>query len=465
MSLSAAFDDATAKVTLTVASAPTGATSVHLQRSVDQVTWTDVRGAQAVPLTLGAATFLDYEYTAGVQNFYRALYLGPAGSFVGKGTSATGNNTSVTPGLPAGLVAGDLMLLVASIRSTFAGGHATTPTGWVPVGHTPNGFQVYSRLFQVGDTAPTVAFTGGAAGDDTIAEIAAFRSVGTSAVESELDNAVAAQNIAYNSITAAADGMALIAAWKQDDNTSVTTPAGFTQIDDVSAIAGNDASVCWFYKLGVTSGTVVPAGSITVTGGAAAVSAAHSIVLASSPAKDTATVTPAQTAVWLKNPLRPFLNRAVTVVDIDDVTRQSRSALFDVIGRTLPVARTDLQSGRSTTLVLRVTNRVDADDLDGMIAVGEVLFVQPPVPASAVPTMYALPGGASRQRVANTSAVRRFPLGVTECAMPDLTVAAVQSTWVTVTNTYATWADLVAAKATWSDVLQLVGTAADVVTS
>jgi hypothetical protein len=150
---------------------------------------------------------------------------------------------------------------------------------------------------------------------------------------------------------------------------------------------------------------------------------------------------------------------------MDDITRTSRSGVFDVIGRTLAVAVTDLQSGRSTTLTMRVTNATDADDFDGMVAVGEVLLVQPPEPGSPVPTMYAVPGGVTRQRVANTSAVRRFPLGLTEVATPDLTLAAVQSTWVTVTNTYATWADLVAAKSSWTAVLQLVGTAGDVITS
>jgi hypothetical protein len=178
----------------------------------------------------------------------------------------------------------------------------------------------------------------------------------------------------------------------------------------------------------------------------------------------TTSITPDQTGVWLKNPTRPFLNRKVTVIDFTDVTRESRSGLFDVIGRTLAIGRTDLMSGRSTTVTMRVTDQSDADDLDGLIAVGEVLFLQPPG-ASALPTMYAVPFGYGRQRVAQTSSVRRFPLPLTECVMPDLSLAAVQSTWQTVINAYSTWADLIAAKATWNDVLQLVGSAEDVITS
>lgn len=175
-------------------------------------------------------------------------------------------------------------------------------------------------------------------------------------------------------------------------------------------------------------------------------------------------VTPAQTGVWLKNPVRPYLNTKVTVVDFAAVTRKSRSGVFDIIGRTNAVAVTDLMSGRGTSITLRTTSHATADTLDLMIAVGEVLFLQPPYQA-APPTMYAVPGDASRGRVAMGSAVRVFDLPLTEVAQPDLTLAAVQSTWQTVINTYATWNDLIAAKATWADVLNLVGSAADVITS
>jgi hypothetical protein len=262
-SLTATFDDANGRVTLAVASVPSGTVTVHLERSADQVTYVDVRGAQAVAAA-SAASFRDYEYGAAVANFYRARYF---------------------------------------------------------------------------------------------------------------------------------------------------------KVDGTSAGAAN-----------------------------------------------TATVTPAQTGTWLKNPTRPFLNRLVTITDFDDLTRSSRSGVFDVIGRTLPVARTDLMSGRSTSITMRVDSPHDADDLEEVIAVGEVLFVQPPADADP-PTLYAVPTGLSRKRVANTSSARLLVMPLTECAMPDLSVAAVQSTWQTVTNTYATWADLIAAKAAWNDVLQIVGTPADVITS
>lgn len=259
MSLTATYDDPTGKVTLVVAGAPGGTTFAHLQRSPDQVTWTDVRGGQAVAVSSGGTTFLDYEYSAGMINYYRATY---------------------------------------------------TPSGSV----------------------------------------------------------------------------------------------------------------------------------------------------------DTTSLTVAQTAIWLKNPLRPFLNRVVKLVGpLDTVSRNSRSGVFDIIARTDPVAVTDLMSGLVTSYTLDTRTRDEVVDLDLMLAVGEVLLFQPPG-ASNLETIYALPGSPSRSIFTENSPRRFTTLPLAEVALPDLTLAAVQSTYQTVLNTYATYQALLDAKATYQDVLLLVGTANDVIT-
>lgn len=464
MTLTATFDDPTGKVTLSVIAAPAGASAAHFQRSVDQVTWVDVRGGQAAPVAGGVATFLDYEYTAGQLNYYRVTYTGTAGgSFVAHGAAATGNNTPLTPALPAGIAVGDLKVLAAAIRSAPTTGQITTPAGWTPVARTPSGFNLFTRIHQAGDVAPTVTFTGGAAGDDTLAEIAAFRTVGSSTLNVALSTTVATQNVPYPATAPATDGMVLLTTWKQDDNTSVATPAGFTALDNINSTAGNDASLAWFYRVGVLAGTVIPSGSVVVTGGTAAVSIAHMTAISSS--VETATVTPGQTAIWLKNPLRPFLNRTVRLVGpLDDVSRDDRSGLFDIIGATLPVAVTDLMSGLITSYTIDTRTRAEVVSLDLFIAVGEVLLFQPPG-ASNLETLYAVPGSPTRTIFTENNPRRFTNLPLSECAMPDLTVAATQSTFQTVNNTYASFADLLAAKATFGDVLLLVGTAADVITS
>lgn len=463
--ITAAYDDTTAAVTVTLSAAPAGASAAYLQRSPDQVNWTDVRGAQAVELDSGAATWLDYEYTAGTTNYYRVSWLGPTSTFVAHGAAVTGNNVPLTPPLPAGIADGQLLLLVASIRSTFVGGHAVTPADWDPLGHTPNGFQIYAHTYATGDTAPTITWTGGAAGDDVIAQIAAFANTTQVGTETELDNGSAAQNVAYQAVTLPADGMALIVAWKADDNTSVTPPAGFTQIDNVSSIAGNDSSVFWFYQLGLTEGTTIPAGSIVVTGGAAAVSASHMISL-SSQAQETGSVLVDQTGTWLKWPLLPFLNRSVQLVGpLDDVGPESRSGLFDIIGRNARVAVTDLMSGLDTSYTVETATKADAVDLMTALQTGQVVFFQPPTQDSNLETLYALPGAPKRSIFTENSAKRHTTIPLFECAPPDLTLAATQATLQTILNTFATFTDLLAAEATLGDLLLLVGTPEDVIVS
>ncbi|HYF74143.1 MAG TPA: hypothetical protein VD864_15030, partial [Nocardioides sp.] len=129
-------------------------------------------------------------------------------TYVGAGAAATGNNASVAPALPAGLAAGDLMLLHASIRNSGTG-TVDTPTGWTQLYGSGTNHAVFGRWWQSGDAAPTVSFTGGAAGADTIGQVAAIRGAAPgsllepAALESLLN--ASAQNVAYPATSPPAD--------------------------------------------------------------------------------------------------------------------------------------------------------------------------------------------------------------------------------------------------------------------
>lgn len=457
MSLTATFDDTAGKVTLVTASAPSTADVVHLERSTDQVTWTDVRGGQAVALSGGGATFTDYEYAAGVQNFYRASYVDTSVPAFTSGTAlaATAAGASVTRAYASGVAGvGKVNFVVANCSKSTATVTLTTAAGWTVL-DTIGTSTVIAYTTAATPGTPTFTATGTASGDVLVCFGFAWSNVAAPPKVTNKQRNVAATTINFPTITAPAPaGFGFLA---------VVQNAVATSLSPVPTQFGTATGYVYgVYPLGAT----LAASTVPVAGGSSAISSVFEAFMAQAPfvSRDTGTVTPAQTSVWLKSPTRPFLNRRVTVIDFDDLTRASRSGVFDVIGRTLQVAVTDLMSGRSTSIVLRTTTSEEADDLDLMIAVGEVLFLQA-VGGSALPTLYAVPGGVTRTRVAQTSAVRRFTLPLTEVAVPDLTLAAVQSTWQTVINTYASWADLIAAKATWSDVLQIVGTAADVITS
>lgn len=215
-------------------------------------------------------------------------------TYVGVGAASHGDNASLAPALPGSVAVGDAMILVAAIRNTAAS--VTTPSGWTVLSSAYNAFRVYGRYNVSGDTAPTVAFSGGAAGDTTSAYVFALR--GTSLDDSdarfgattdspENQSNSSAQNIAYPAMSVRRDGsVVLYAAWKQDDFTSSAGP-GDAEIIEASTVTGNDQSLVAYYDIQTTA-TDVTAGTITITGGASAIS--RVILLALRPTQ-TVTVT------------------------------------------------------------------------------------------------------------------------------------------------------------------------------
>lgn len=209
-------------------------------------------------------------------------------TFIAAGTVATGNNASVVPGLPAGMVAdtGQSMFCQAAIRNSGTG-VPNQPAGWTTV--VDNGcMKVFHKFYVTGDAAPTISFTGGVANADTMARITAFSNLsncpaGASAATLSLWRTPAAanqlngsaQNIAYPAyfMHGRDNSVVMIFAWKQDDWTGVAAPGGFTEAVDNSTTTGDDAGIAMYYQIQTTS-TNTAAGSLVVTGGASAISRA-----------------------------------------------------------------------------------------------------------------------------------------------------------------------------------------------
>src|SRR5690606_38997515 len=147
MSLTLNYDQNNARVEIVVDGLQTaGAVLFTIERSTDQVNWTRVRGAinQRV-IDDDPIQFYDYEYTPGpgVINFYRVVGQdGP--EFVGVGAHDFHGTGSVTPGLPAGVQEGDLLIIWAVAQGTTL--HIiNTPSGWQrlsPIGR-PFGSEAY----------------------------------------------------------------------------------------------------------------------------------------------------------------------------------------------------------------------------------------------------------------------------------------------------------------------------------
>lgn len=468
MAVTLTYDDTLARVQI-AATALAAANYATVERSTDQIVWTVVRGAAALGVTAGAltATLDDYEFTPGVANYYRVRGVETGAiTIVAAGAATSGNNASLTPALPAGMLAGDLMIAFASIRNSGTG-TVNVPAGWTLMRQAGN-VSLLGRRYVAGDVAPTITFAGGVANADTLGRIVAFRRAELTPVTGVDQLNGSAQDIAYPALTVPADGMLLIdGVWKQDDSTAITQRSGFTGIGSVnSSTAGDDASQYWYYQIQTTA-TNLASGTHTVTGGAGAISRAITVALEHAVYLNTqtASVTPTLTSVWLKSPTRPFLNRAVTIVNPSSitVTRAARAGVFSVRGRTLGVAVNDLRGGRQRTLLARTETLDDAQTLDYLLASGDLIYVQSPPGLRNMLTGYFSCGDHTEEWHPLRPARRTFALPLTEVAAPSPYVAYAQSSWASVLAAYATWADVLAANATWADLIARFGTPTEVI--
>lgn len=204
-----------------------------------------------------------------------------AATFVAAGTAASAHSADVTPGLPAGATTGDLLLIFAAIRTTSGG--VNTPSGYrrLPIFHEADNCQVFGKVHSGSESAPTVSFTNGGVGNDTQAQMAAFRNTPITLTDladvvlrSDTQLNASAQNIAvpHLPVTPYAGQVVLAFAAKQDDWTSVTSPTGFTEIGEPVSTVGSDQGITWGYRIDTTPALVSVNASFVVTGGTSAVS-------------------------------------------------------------------------------------------------------------------------------------------------------------------------------------------------
>lgn len=176
----------------------------------------------------------------------------------------------------------------------------------------------------------------------------------------------------------------------------------------------------------------------------------------------TTTVTPAQSGVWLKSIIRPFLNRAVHVVSHSDIRRTARNGVFEVIGRSDPVAVTDVRSSRSWEMTVWVDSVSDADALELVFASGDPLYVQTDA-AHDIPAGYVVVGDLTRRRYGTVSTRRFFDLPMRNVAAPGPDVVGATVTWETLIAEFGTWANVLAEFGTWADVAEYVASPSTVI--
>lgn len=474
MTVALTYDGTLSRVKLALSAAPAEADYALVERSIDGVVWSTVRGGDQVALTAGAGTLYDYEFAANVLNTYRVSFVDSATPVVlAAGASASAVNASVTPTLPAGLVEGSMVILLASIRNSGTG-TVNLPANWTALAGTGTNFLVAARRWGNaawetggGAAAPLVTFAGGAALQDTMAVMFAAKNINFPAnTPDNMQLNGAAQNILTPGYGRTPFSLHGRAGWKQDDNTTVTD--ALPTVANVSSVAGDDSSMAVVAGISdAFTGAYAPV-SLVVTGGAAAISRgmSFSIPKATWVRRETQTITPALTQIWLKSVARPYLNKAVTVVGFDDEELESRSEAFDVVGRTYPVAVTDVRAASVQVVTVTTSTLADADDFQNRLMGGDVAFLHTPDTAGGCPlrTRYALIGKVNRRKGSGARTGRRFfDLPLIEVAAPSSILVGNTILWSDVVASYATWADVIAAKPTWSDLVDQIAVPGDVI--
>lgn len=200
-------------------------------------------------------------------------------AYVATGTAAYADNASVTPGLPGGATAvGHLMILFAFARSATTVTNA--PAGWTTVPGMPgdNGL-IAVRMHTGTESAPTVTFTGGSAGDTHGAVIASFSGLQARQGRSNLagvdygsqtSDFGTSANIDVPAFPAMRDGVGIMQfGARADDWTSVATLSGAAEVYDGSSTLGSDLGMVWDWRHLATRAAVA-AQTFSVTGGASA---------------------------------------------------------------------------------------------------------------------------------------------------------------------------------------------------
>lgn len=219
-------------------------------------------------------------------------------SYIATGAAGNGNNaSSLAPGLPAGIQAGDLLVLQVQTFGGTSSRTPSTPAGWTPFdgsnGFTQNGTSSHGFWYRVAtgsDSAPTIAMSGtGVAADTQLSRIHAYRSsrgaafapvlVGSWTTNASADNIGPITGITVPSPVNGGQLLTLISAGKANDFNGNGSLTNYTEAALSESTTGNDAGMTLMYRLNTPSGAT---GNLTVTddGGTASAAVGIGVIVA-----------------------------------------------------------------------------------------------------------------------------------------------------------------------------------------
>jgi hypothetical protein len=184
-------------------------------------------------------------------------------------------------------------------------------------------------------------------------------------------------------------------------------------------------------------------------------------------ASTTCTITVNQTKIWLKSVERPFLNRELDcVLNPSPINRDARGGVFEILGRSFPVAVTDVRGGLIVSLRTVTRTYEEQEGLDLLLASGDLLYLQSTATFPLTSMFVAVDRDVDESRpVRNRDCddLRSFTLPLTQIEPLDDDVVGHTFSWYSVIVTYSTWSAVIADNATWADLLDQVAEPTEVI--
>jgi hypothetical protein len=467
LSISATYNDDFGRVQISFTGANTDADYAKVEHSYDQITWSTIRGGDTVPLSGGAGHVDHYDgYTFGIPNYYRVTAIDSSPiQATAAGAFTTGNNTTLAPPLPAGLLAGNIMILTATHQNTAA--TVTTPTGWTRLTGGDNHMVTFWRAYQSGDTAPSVAFSGGAAGQSCSATIRGFTNA-QAPLHASFQSNVSAQDVAYPSASQPTlSGLVwLLHEWKQATGTGASLPVSF--FADPwggfnTAGASAESQILW-RTLSTDNVKTINALSNAWQGGTAAISKARLMYLAPRAFTDqaTATYTPVFPSgntkpYWLMNPARPGQNIRVEITSFSEISQAGRTGIFEIVGRSAPVIVSDIMESGSFEFTIDAATKAEAKEIAARVALGDPMYLLVPDPNADIDTFY-FTATSLKRAVDAPGGSWSVTVSAREVSQPAPAVYGSTYIWDDVVTDYASWTAVLAdlQNTTWANLVDRI---------
>jgi hypothetical protein len=133
-----------------------------------------------------------------------------------------------------------------------------------------------------------------------------------------------------------------------------------------------------------------------------------------------------------------------------DVSRDSRTSVYRVVGRADPVVVSDVHSSRTFTIKVKTETVAETEALDHALSQGLPCYLQVPATINT-PSIYAVVGAYSFEAPATKSLRNVWTIPLTEVAAPPPSIVSPQATWQHLIDQYATWQDVLDNVPTWLD--------------